>query len=479
MFTIHSKTLVACLIYSGLVLVMAAVHQISILLVLVLLIWGSIFCAGITDLRNNIALICFLIAFFVFLLGRQVVYSLFSRNEVYSFLNVTNNYTYLTLAVALLGIVLGWWMSKNHIFLSMLRKPKRSFLDKEQYGNNYSDACKCMYYLCYIFSLIAVYYQIIYVRRVGYLASYTAEAGGAGTPGFVTYFSSFTVVALSLFLATFPTKKEVIRALVFYEIYAFLTLLTGQRYPFVGISMFAISYFVIRGRREKGWIKKRYFIYVLCMLPLLMVFLTAYDAIRLGNKFNFDGLANSLVSFLDEQGGSINVIRRTIYNAKDLSDMHLVSFGNTYSALFENFIARAVFGVKTFSGNTLERALNGHDYSARISLIAYGDAYLKGQGSGTSYIAELLHDFGLFGVALGSIFYGVVLNNISKMQPGNKLWNGIELAMMYYLYLSPRGGFDAFVGGIFRIYSIFLFAILILLAKVIRGTEIRSVKIVI
>ena len=460
------------------ILVLSGLNEINILLVLVLLTWGGAFCAGITDVYNNIALICFLTAFFVFLLGRQVVYSLFERNEVYSFLNKTNNYTYLTLIIALLGVIIGWWLSKNRIYFNLLRKPKRTFLDKGSYGSNYSIACKYMYYLCYIFSLIAVYYQIVYVRRVGYLASYTVEAGGAGIPSIVTYFSSFTLVALSLFLATFPKKKEAIKVLLFYELYALLTLLTGQRYPFVGISMYVLSYYVIRGRRERGWIKKRYFIYVLCLIPVLMVFLTAYDAIRLGNHFDFKGVGNSIVSFLDEQGGSINVIRRTINNAEELSDMHLVSFGNTYSALFENFLARGLLGVKTFSGNTLERALYGHDYSARMSLIAYGDGYLNGMGTGTSYIAELLHDFGLFGVAIGSVFYGVVLNNISKMQPNNKLWNGIELAMMYYLYLSPRGGFDAFVGGIFRIYSIFFFVIIILLANAIRSTEIKPVKII-
>ena len=145
--------------------------------------------------------------------------------------------------------------------------------------------------------------------------------------------------------------------------------------------------------------------------------------------------------------------------------------GGTYSALFENSIARLLFGVQTYSGNSIERAMAGHDLSARLSLIAYGDGYLNGLGTGSSYIAELLHDFGAIGVLLGSVFYGFVLSKMSRLEPGNKLWNGIGLAMMYFLYLSPRGGFDIFVGSIFRIYSIFFFCIILLMSKVLKGSK--------
>jgi len=441
---------------------LAIIHRMNILLSCCLLIWIIAVTLSFLDIKNNIAIFCFLISFFVFLLGRQVVYSVFDRQEVYSFLNITNNKTYFLLLVSLISVCLGTKIAPRNT-------EGIGFIDRERDRDNYAVACRIVYYICYLFSIVQVLFQIVYVRRVGYLASYTVDAGGAGIPSVVYYFSSFTPVALSLYLATFPPRNSSLIELAMFEVYGGLSMLTGQRYPFVGISMFVLSYVVIRSRHEEGWVKRRYYAYAVIALPLLIILLTAFDSIRLGQSFTFRNIGDTIITFLDQQGGSINTIRRTIYNAKELKDMHFVSFQGTYSALFENFLARRLFGVETYSGNSIERAMAGHDLSARLSWIAYGDGYLNGLGTGSSFVAELFHDFGAVGVILGSLFYGVVLGKVSRIEPGKKLKNGIGLAMMYYLFLSPRGGFDSFVGSIFRIYSLFFFFIIILIAWVLNS----------
>ena len=468
---IRGRTLISVFIAAALLLLLAIVCEFNVLLTVCLLIWTVFFAASLINIEDNVVLFCFLISFFVFLLGRQVVYSVFERNEVYSFLDVTNNAAYLALIVSLLFLAFGSWMARQTVFIHDLSPDRRSALARPRSDNSYAMACRLVFYICLLFSFVEVVYKIRFVRRVGYLASYTTAAGGSGVPTFVTYFAAFTPVALSLYLASFPSKKASMKELVLYEIYGLMTLLTGQRYPFIGISMFILSYMVIRNRMEKGWVKKSYYVMLALAIPVLMILLAAYDAIRLGEAFDFRGAGNAVVEFLDQQGGSINTIRRTIYHADDLKDMHLVSLGGTYSALFENIIARVLFGVQTYSGNSMERALAGHDYSARLSLIVYGDGYLQGHGAGSSYIAELLHDFGLVGVAIGSFFYGYVLRCLNRLKPGKELLGGIGLAMMYCLYLAPRGGFDAFVGSVFRIYSFFFFFVIIVLSWIIRGTS--------
>ncbi|MBQ2311777.1 MAG: O-antigen polysaccharide polymerase Wzy family protein [Firmicutes bacterium] len=466
---VHAKTIAAAAIVTVLVLVLSLTYHFDTLLTVCLLIWAAAFIVYLANLGDNIAFFCFMISFFVFLLGRQVVYSLFERKEVYTYLDVTNDQTYTLLITALVFLCIGSRIGSYKVRLAEGTSRWKSFLDTPDYGRNYSTACKIMFYVCYVFSVASVILHVLYVRRVGYLASYTTQAGGAGVPTFVSYFASFAPVALSLYLATFPSKKASMRALVLYEIYGVLTVFTGQRYPFIGISMFVLSYMFIRNRKEKGWIKKRYYAYVIIAIPVLMILFTAYDSIRQGKAFDFKSTGETVITFFDQQGGSINTIRRTIYNAEQLQDMHLVSLSGTYSAVFENFISRALFGIETFSGNSVARAMAGHDLSARLSWIAYGNGYLSGMGTGSSYIAELFHDFGAVGVAAGSLFYGFALSRISRLEKGNKLLGGIALAMMYYLFLAPRGSFDAFIGGIFRIYSIFLFLVIIVMSWFLSG----------
>ena len=467
MFKVKGTKLIVLTTVSTIVLLLSCLYQVNILLTGLLLVWSILFVSALSNIRNNVAVFCFLVSYFVFLIGRQVVYAFFERNEVYSFLDITNDYTYIVMIISLVSLSFGSLLASDKVAFSGLKKEKKEYsvLDNAQYCKNFSTACRIVFYFCYLFSLYALYLQIVFVRRVGYLASYTVEAGGAGIPTIVSYFAAFTPLALSFYLASFPTKKAVIKELVLYEVYGLLTVFTGQRYPFIGISMFLFSYLMIRARLETGWLSKKYCIAVLVALPFLILFNVAFDSIRLGYEFDFRGIGETIITFFDLQGGSINTIRRTIYNAAELEDLSLVSFGGTYSAVFENFIARTLFGVKVFAGNSIERAMSGHDFSARLSLIAYGDGYLHGRGTGTSYIAELLHDFGIIGVSLGSVFYGFVLKKISCLESGNKLWAGIGLAMMYYLFFSPRGGFDAFVGGIFRIYSIVLFLFIIILSR--------------
>lgn len=229
-----------------------------------------------------------------------------------------------------------------------------------------------------------------------------------------------------------------------------------------------LIYYLIRSRYERGWIRKYHYALLIIAIPALMLFMTAYDAIRLDNTFNLEGFIGTLEDFFIQQGGSINVIRRTIFNADQLVDMHLVSFNGIHSVIFENPIATRIFDVQTYSGNSVMRAMNTNSLAHRLSYLAYGNGYLMGRGTGSSYIAELFHDFGVFGVLLGSIIYGVILGKINGITFNNKLADGIKLSMLYYLLFAPRGTFDTFISSVFNLYTIFGFAIIIILSNVFR-----------
>ena len=403
-----------------------------------------------------------MITFFVFLLGRQICYHYFHLEQVYEYLDVTNNLTYICLIISLIGLIIGLGLSSSK--LHIVDKKIIGIFDKNEKNIlNYQCACKTVFYICYIGMLFGTLLQIIFVQAFGYLYSYTSGTDGAGIPTVIIYLSRFAPIALCLYLATKPPKSKAIMPLILYEIYAILTVFTGQRFPFVAISMFVLYYYILRSRDEDLWIKKYHYYLIILSLPALLGFLTVYDSIRVGSMFQFEGFVEAVQKFLIQQGGSINVIRRTILNADQLNDMNFVSFSSIYSAVFENGIVRRLLNIAVYSGNSIDRAFETNNLAHRLSYIAYGTGYLSGRGTGSSYIAELYHDFNLVGVFLGNVFYGFLLHRIDKITFTNIVFDGFKLAMVYHLLFAPRGSFDAFIGNVFTFQSVIGFGAILLL----------------
>lgn len=439
----------------------------SFLLMIVLMVWFYLLMLSISDIKNNIAYFCYLISFYVFLIGREVGFDYFSVEVYYKYLTGENNFAYCCLLISLLGIGVG-----NFIYTSRTSQSnvfKMDIKSDVHYIVYAQKITKYGYYFCYLFSIIVVAVQIIMVRKIGYLASYTDEASVSGVPGIVFYIGAFTPTIFCLFLATYPSKNSAILPIVLYEIYGVLTILAGKRYPFIAISMIILIYLVIRNKSERGWITRKMIIAVIIALPLLLIFLSLYDSIRLGEEFTFTGILNTIIHFFDEQGGSINVIKRVKYYENEIKDLTFCSFENTRSVLFENLIMRRFTGIEVFSGNSIERAMNGNSLMHRLSYYTYGNAYLSGRGVGSCYIAELFHDFSYIGIFIGSTFLGQILRMVSNMKFSNYIKDGIMLAIMYYILLAPRGNFDGFVGGVFSLYSLLgIFAVYILV-MLVRG----------
>lgn len=449
-----------CLIFF-LTIVMGA----SLLFMSVLMLWFLLVIIALNDWKNNIAFVCFLCSFFVFLLGREACYYYLSLEIPYRFLFSENTFAYIAVLLALTGVGIGNYIDifpKN----AALHRKKTRFLHDVSSGNA-GKITKYAFFICYIFSMIDISYQIILVRRVGYVSSYTAEAASVGAPGIVVYMGALTTIMFFLFLGTYPEKRIAMMPMALYELYGILMLLTGKRYPFVAISMMILIYMVIRNKTEEGWINKKMMYLIILSIPFLLVFLAVYDAVRVGGTFNFSGIGNTIVAFFRDQGGSINVLKRVKYHEEELRDMSFCSLHNCRSVLFENLLMRKLTGVQVFTGNSVENAMYGHSLSHRLSYYAYGSAYLSGRGVGSCYIAELYHDFGYIGIFAGSVFYGFILHSVNYMTFHSYIRDGVLLAVVYYLLLAPRGDFDGFVGDICSIYSLLGIAVIFIVISLL------------
>lgn len=435
-------------ILTPLIIIVASVYfQASVAFTVVLIVWAIMFLYSVCHLKENSCLFCFLASLFVFLLGREVCYTFFGLERYYLYLVPYDDFAFTLIAVSLIFISLGMKLEKVPRVLT--KGPQKPWT-----GEKYQLVSKIVFYICWIVAIAETAIRVIIIRRIGYVESYTADSAATISLGPLPYISGFTSVAVCLFLATKPKKISALIALICYEVYGFTTLFTGHRFTFISITLFVIIYFFIRHNTDGGWVKKWHIIVGICAVPVLLISMAAIDNIRSGSGFKIGGVLDGIRSFLDQQGGSINVIKRIKFYEKEISDLFLCSFDNLRSCLSENAVMRFLFGVKTYSGNSVEHALYGNSLAHRLSLYEYGDNYLQGHGVGSSYIAELYHDFNIFGLIVGNIFYGYLIKRISNIKFTHYFADALVLMTVNGIILAPRGNFDGFVSEIFGIYSL-------------------------
>lgn len=428
----------------------------NVIFALTLSIWTGMFMYALLNIKKNVALFCFLITFFLFLLGRETVFALFNVPRYYIYSEEIDNKTYFILLISLLMAAIGIWIS-DKIFLNGKDKPILV------YSKSYPTIAKYFFYISCAAAIIRTAQKAILVAAVGYVESYQSGIGLQNS--FLVYFASFCDVALCLYLACSPSKRETKKVILLYELYLVLTLFTGLRSVIMVGNLFIIMYVIIRHVRDGDWIKKEHIAVFCLLIPITAVFLYVFDFLRSGRAFEFDGLFKTLISFLDQQGGSVNNIKRVMYYHDQIKDLNLVSFSGMNDNLFKNFIMRTFFEVKTYSGNSVEHALEGNSLAHRLSYYVYGIGYLNGKGTGSSYIAELYHDFGLIGVCAGNILYGILLKKISDVKLDNRLTSGFLLLFFFSIIYAPRSNFDGFLSSVISIRTIIGIVMIFIIAQ--------------
>ena len=92
--------------------------------------------------------------------------------------------------------------------------------------------------------------------------------------------------------------------------------------------------------------------------------------------------------------------------------------------------------------------------------------FMAGYGLGTSYIAELHHDLGYFGVALGSTVYGALLSWIFSPKRFS-LWKfAVGMMMLEEFVILPRYGADVILRPFYNLTKMAVLVMFILLVYV-------------
>ncbi|OUQ67899.1 hypothetical protein B5E53_07850 [Eubacterium sp. An11] len=456
------------------ILLLTSLLQFNILFSMVMILCISVIYFSIIDLNNKSMLLAFVISFFTVLLAREMM-EVFFQYQVESFPEKVNQHTYRVLLISL-SIILLSYMFFYHRF--KLDNKKNGQYEMSIFSKSVQNVSL---FLFVISALCSIAYSLVVgsvLISIGYTGTYTIEFGNYLNGNFLYIIISkaeqTTAIFLSFFYASMPSKRKCRIATWLYMIYLCTTLLSGQRSTVVLGFLWIFIYYAYRNKNdtEQSWISKRMLCLIALLVPFAIVFLSLVSAWREGIKISIDGLWNEIQDFFYQQGVSINVIKRSFqYEA-------LLPEGKYYSLEFlSTGVIGKILGAEPFVGNSVEHATNGFSLAHALSYVTMRGAYLTGRGTGTSYIAELFHDFGYLGVVFGNILYGYIIASMSKLKGKNLFMTAIKLIIIQQILWSPRGGFSDFIIILNRPATLIAICLIYIIASILNRRKVTKASV--
>ena len=422
----------------------------------------------IRKIENYAFLFAFGIAFFIFLMGRDFLENFFRYKVELHYSTEINNHAYICMILALVSIWGAYWLFSEKIKIKFNQHVNRS---SQQISSRYIDyiqqISKLFFYTTIPFAIAS---RLAIVRFVGnnsyteYYTDYSELLVGNTALYIVSKIELAMPVALCIFLATYPTKKDSKKILIVYFIYLLISLGAGSRGPFVlGILLLLVFFVTMQGiRPEEKWFSRRYLLVLLLLVPVAAVSGYMYNLARFGISNESTSLLDAFTGFFYDQGVTVTVIKRAYQFADQIPEQGLYTLEFVHSGI----IAR-LLGIPVYNGNSINHAMHGGSFTHAIGYVIMGQGYLAGRGTGSSYIAELYHDFGYIGVVIGSFIYGVIFSKLTEKDSQSVLSRAIVFALMTQFLWAPRGGFSAFLSYLLAPSTIFVFIVTFGMAKML------------
>ncbi len=461
-------------------------YGVNIMLVAIIMLNVSIFSSLITNIRRDFALLVFVGAFDLLLLGR-VYNSWINYNhkillllEATSFENLFQALQVVT--VSLLSVFLAYRMAAP-IFAKREKAIRERGLDAVSHDGLVPIIRQLSEIVLFV-SSIPFFYTLLLtalnVLRHGYQSSFTSTVQ---IPGVISRLAMFFVPSFAVFLATLPNKKQMKLPMVVYGVYMLSSLFTGRRTTIVTEGLMLVTYLVLRDTllpKEKRVIKKKTVAYS-GLFGVIAVYLLQLLALIRSNLNTDRGIGEMMVSFIDSQGASFRVVIQAV------NHIALFPVTKSYQYLFypfelfvhNNVVTRTVFGLKPIiEVQNSDFVQSTHNFAHALTYMVDPDRYLSGGGFGTSYIAEAYVAYRILGVILVSALIGLIFRFFASMLTRN--WVVITfslLAIKNFIYL-PRSFAFLWVTEVFNITYVCFFVALYLAALLLYrvGTHIRAAK---
>ena len=412
------------------------------------LTWVAMMFYCLNHLTKRIALFCFGLAFFTFLMGRDGMIP-FLNQEHTSYTREINNHAYISMELAIIGV----WLTFMIFSHTQSKHDNVKTLSSREiiWYSHVRKYSIISFYIVYPFAILVNLAIGYFVIKYGYAAKFTdLRALVENTPIFYTIskIELLLPASFSIFMATLPSKKQFMKIVKPYFIYLILTLLTGGRGDFImGILLIIIGMaFMQKIEPDITWISKNKTRKLLLVgVPIIAIGGSIMNIVRFGGSTDEVSLSDSFVNFFYDQGVSVTTIKNAYKYEESIpkqDDLYILEFLHT------GLLAR-LLGNPVYQGNTIEHATKGGSFTHSLGYAIMGEVYLSGRGTGTSYIAELYYDLGYIGVFLGSCLYGFLFSLMSSLSKTGLFSRSIIFIILTKLLWAPRGGYSLFLGFLF------------------------------
>lgn len=467
LFRVYGLILLALIVFSF-------IQGVPILFTAVLVVYSLLvfYCFG--DLENRGALLIFLIAFFLFLLGGEITRYYFGIHlELEEYFNSKiDTHAYIAILISLIFCFVGFSLfdSKSSDRYHVL--PPDNGVNQEK-QTLIRKICELGMVLTFIPVLAGIIEAGIYVHANGYLSYYTTFK--STIPVVVQALGNLFPLFLFLYLATMPNKRKAFWPLLCYFVFSAMQLATGRRLMIGKALLFIFYYLIIRQKMnpKQRWLTKKKLITAGALMVGLVLFFYAFKYVRYGKSIQTTNILDMFVDFFNQQGVSIQTLKlQKLYSTNKL---YFVSFYWTLKYLRTSFLTRWIFGFPQalYAHRSIASAFNTNNLAAFIEYNQYPGKYLAGYGYGTSFIAESYNDLGYFGVALVSFIYGFILNKLFSFKMKKiSVWRvAIAFAMLEEFIIAPRYSVDIILKPFMNISSVIVFIGIIIFVNLIIKKE--------
>lgn len=414
------------------------------------------FCFALAKYESRMAYILFLASFFCFMLGRMSM-DFFAKGSVsFYFIDGITIHTLISIFISLIFLQLGVEVCENKW------KNRKPDINKE-YKKELQKYAQILFCIAGVAAIVMNIEQIIFVQKYSYVDLYKEFV--SNIPRIFQVIGNMYIASFIVFLSTFPSKKDCKLSIVLFSVVTISVLLTGDRGMF--ICNFAVLVVYVFWRQyidHEIWISKKLTIIGIACIPVLLAGLSFFVYIREGVDVGERTIIAQIIRFFRASGNSVDILSY----GKEYQDQFpksFYSFGELIDYVKYNPISQALFNTVKPKPHTVEYVETMHSYAHTISYFISPDKYLLGHGKGSSYIAEVYHDFGYIGIGVCNFIYGMFLAGIYKLNKSNPFVIASAFIALRILFYVPRGPMISPVSYVLNITTVFAMFFLWMMAK--------------
>lgn len=309
---------------------------------------------------------------------------------------------------------LGALFGKRYLTYKQIEFPHSPFLDK------YST----ILFLSALPGALTKYLiELKFILSRGYLAVYDGSLNTLSYPVWTTGASVFMEAAYSLFLASRPTKKKFFIISSLFFLLKIVDVLKGGRSRLFLPVIFLVWYYYSFLKNESSISWKKILLFGLCG-----IFFSQILAQFRGDTVVLDNMGGLITIFFAQQGVSLLVLGYMVY----------------YEPLFVNsgvpYILYPLVFWNVFHGQTVEYVQHTISLAHRLSYFLSPEAYVNGEGIGSSHVAELW-DLGWIGAILLSILLGYGIRYFEKIVRKSRTIMFLSFIIVPSIVYMPRASF--------------------------------------